>query len=230
MPSIPTVVLAILTVALALLVLYQNERYLKTRELADRDALTGLLNYRAMYEQIERELSRARRSGSTTVFSVVVIDLDSFKGFNDTFGHAVGDEALRRVAEVLKRLGRDSDVFGRHGGDEFMGLLWNCDRVGARALFGRVVDSLAEQWNAHGNKAMPPIRLTFGVAEYPEDGHTANELVRAADRELYRGKAQTSGGERATEERDVVKGHMPPLCARGYTLPEECFWYPNARA
>ncbi len=235
MPSTATLVLAILTVMLALVLLVQNERYLKARELADRDPVTGLLNHRAMYRQMERELSRAKRSPSPPLFSLVVIDVDNFKEFNDTHGHPAGDAALRRVARMLERYGRDSDVFGRHGGDEFMGLLWNCDREGAHALFGRIAASLAREWGTYHDETLPPIHVSVGVAEYPADASTADDLARAADRALYRHKAHP----RATAAREAnnpanqdvqpatTDGGETPLQGRACLRPEECFWYPR---
>ena len=147
------------------------------------DGLTGLANRRAASDQLHAEAARSERL--ETPLSVVLADLDEFKEVNDVHGHAVGDEVLRVVAEVLRETLRESDVAGRWGGEEFLLLLPGADEEGAAQLAERVRVALT----ARSIPSVPGLRVTasFGVAEY--DGETNPEqLLEAADGALYRAK------------------------------------------
>jgi diguanylate cyclase (GGDEF)-like protein len=147
------------------------------------DGLTGLANRRAASDALHAEVARAERL--ETPLAVVLADLDEFKEVNDVHGHAVGDEVLRVVAEVLRETLRESDVAGRWGGEEFLLLLPGADEEGAAQLAERVRVALA----ARGIPSAPGLRVTasFGVAEYA--GETNSEqLLEAADGALYRAK------------------------------------------
>jgi len=147
------------------------------------DGLTGLANRRAASDALHAEVARAERL--ETPLSVVLADLDEFKEVNDVHGHAVGDEVLRVVAEVLRETLRESDVAGRWGGEEFLLLLPGADEEGAAQLAERVRVALA----ARSIPSAPGLRVTasFGVAEYA--GETNSEqLLEAADGALYRAK------------------------------------------
>src|SRR5206468_5093915 len=147
------------------------------------DGLTGLANRRAASHALHAEAARAPRL--ETPLSVVLADLDGFKDVNDAHGHAVGDEALRVFAEVLRETLRESDVAGRWGGEEFLLLLPGADEEGAAQLAERVRSGLA----ARSIPGVPGLRVTasFGVAAYA--GETNSEqVVAAADRALYRAK------------------------------------------
>jgi diguanylate cyclase (GGDEF)-like protein/PAS domain S-box-containing protein len=155
------------------------------QELAVRDGLTGLYNRRYLDETLEREVSRARREGNP--LALVMIDIDYFKRVNDTYGHQVGDEALRMLASVLLANIRTEDVACRYGGEEFLMLLPNMPLEAAleRAeLWRSAVERLAITL---GNL---PITFTvsLGVAAYPEHGKTPDDLTRCADQALYRAK------------------------------------------
>lgn len=157
------------------------------REQAVCDGLTGLYNRRYLDETLEREVSRARREGNP--LSLVMLDIDHFKQVNDTYGHQVGDEVLKVLAQTLLADIRAEDVACRYGGEEFLILLPNMPLTAAmeRAESWReAVDGLAI---AHGNL---PIRFTIslGVAAYPEHGKTADDLTRCADQALYQAKHQ----------------------------------------
>ena len=147
------------------------------------DGLTGLANRRASSDALQAEAARAERLG--TPLSVVLADLDGFKDVNDAHGHAVGDEVLRAVADVLRDTLRDSDVAGRWGGEEFLLLLPGADEEGATQLAERIRIGLS----ARSIPGAAGFRVTasFGVAEYePESG--TQQLVAAADGALYRAK------------------------------------------
>ena len=147
------------------------------------DGLTGLANRRAASDALHAEAARAERL--ETPLSVVLADLDGFKDVNDEHGHAVGDEVLRIVAEVLRETLRESDVAGRWGGEEFLLLLPGADEEGAAQLAERVRAELA----ARSIPSLPGLHVTasFGVAEYAGETNT-EQLVAAADSALYRAK------------------------------------------
>jgi len=147
------------------------------------DGLTGLANRRAAAAALHAEAARAQRL--ETPLSVVLADLDGFKDVNDAHGHAVGDEALRVFAEVLRETLRESDVAGRWGGEEFLLLLPGADEEGAAQLAERVRSGLA----ARRIPGVPGLRVTasFGVAAYTGETNT-EQVVAAADRALYRAK------------------------------------------
>jgi diguanylate cyclase (GGDEF)-like protein len=147
------------------------------------DGLTGLANRRAASDALHAEVARAERL--ETPLSVVLADLDEFKEVNDVHGHAVGDEVLRVVAEVLRETLRESDVAGRWGGEEFLLLLPGADEEGAAQLAERVRVALA----ARSIPSVPGLRVTasFGVAEYAGETNP-EQLLEAADGALYRAK------------------------------------------
>lgn len=155
------------------------------QELAVRDSLTGLYNRRYLDETLEREVSRARREGIP--LSLVMLDIDYFKRVNDTYGHQVGDQALRMLASILLSDIRAEDVACRYGGEEFLILLPNMP-------LGAAIQR-AEAWRKSVEElsvAMGDFNITFtislGVAAYPEHGKTPDDLTRCADQALYRAK------------------------------------------
>ena len=150
------------------------------RATAYRDDLTGLYNYRLFREHLERELSWSRRSGEP--LSLVLIDVDDFKRYNDENGHEAGNEALSRIAQVLARPLRPVDVAARYGGEEFALVLRGMAKVDARAV--------AEQARAMVEaERVGPLTISAGVATFPADAETPSSLVRQADRALYMAKA-----------------------------------------
>jgi diguanylate cyclase (GGDEF)-like protein/putative nucleotidyltransferase with HDIG domain len=162
----------------------QNARlYQEARHRADRDSVTGLLNHRAIQERLNAELTKARRA--QTEFSVVMMDLNNFKFFNDTYGHPTGDEVLRTVARHLREVCRESDVVGRYGGDEFIALLPQTNPAGAQDFAARVAARLGEQHFQADSGSRIPIEMAFGWAIFPRDADSALELLTAADANLY---------------------------------------------
>ena len=151
--------------------------------LVTRDQLTGLLNRRGFQDRIDLELERAGRSGRA--FSLVVADLDGFKGVNDRLGHMGGDMALERVGSILNRVRRKVDSVARLGGEEFAIVLPDTDANRAYVVAERVRVQIEEGF------AKRPVKLTIsiGIATYPEHGASVEELLHAADHGLYAAKA-----------------------------------------
>jgi diguanylate cyclase (GGDEF)-like protein len=156
-------------------------------DLANQDELTGLYNHRYFREALSKELSRSKRH--SRVFSVVFIDVDHFKTYNDTHGHLAGDELLKSLAGILRQQSRESTVVVRYGGDEFMLLVPEADREGARR-FAEKLRAIVEEHPFRGRESQPCGRLTvsMGVATFPESGKAAADLIDSADKALYRSK------------------------------------------
>jgi len=161
-----------------------RELYESAREAALRDSLTGLGNHRAFQEAVARMVEGARRYG--TEFSLVLIDIDEFKRVNDTKGHAVGDQLLAQVGELIAVTIRGTDAAFRVGGDEFALLLPHTDAEGSTILARRLLARGLED-RAHGYYR-DPISFSAGVTSCPEFGTTRLELTAQADAALYRGK------------------------------------------
>lgn len=157
------------------------------RELAARDALTGVFSRRAILDTLSRELSRGRRAG--TPVSVALCDADHFKRINDTHGHAVGDAVLVELARRMASALRDSDAIGRIGGEEFLALLPGADRESALSAAERVRAAVAAA-PVETSAGPIPLTVSIGVAMAP-DGTVAPEALTAdADRALYRAKEE----------------------------------------
>lgn len=169
--------------------------YQRTKELSARDDLTGLFNRRHFFDNLEKEIQRARRY--RRVFSLLMLDLDDFKGYNDTHGHLRGDDALKEVARLLLANSRRADVVGRFGGEEFVVLLPEVNKQGA-AVVAEKMRAAVEQYSFFGRETQPGGRLTvtLGLVTYPVDSEDGLELVDLADRALYAGKQQ--GGNRVS--------------------------------
>lgn len=161
-----------------------HELYESAREAALRDSLTGLGNHRAFQEAVARMVEGARRYG--TEFSLVLIDIDEFKRINDTKGHAVGDQLLAEVGELISVTIRLSDAAFRVGGDEFALLLPHTDASGATVLTRRLLARGLEDRTSGFYR--DPISFSAGVTACPEYGNTRLELTAQADAALYRGK------------------------------------------
>ena len=165
----------------------QNARlYSEAAERANRDSVTKLFNHRAVQEQLHATLARCRRSGGQ--FSIVMMDLNNFKFFNDTYGHPVGDDVLRNVARALEEASRESDVLGRYGGDEFIMLLPDTDAQGTLEACARIKSSLDARYLEPVAGTRLPISISFGWSSYPADGENVLDLLTAADQHLYNHK------------------------------------------
>ncbi len=149
------------------------------------DALTGLPNRILFRDRFTQAVAHARRRG--TGVAVLFVDLDRFKGINDTYGHAVGDEVIRHAARCLRAAGRDVDTVCRHGGDEFLVLLSDVSSAGGAAMFAAKVLALLTEPLRIGNEVLQ-IGATIGVSLFPDDGDDQDELIRKADAAMYAAK------------------------------------------
>jgi diguanylate cyclase (GGDEF)-like protein len=187
----PTLTLADLDLLTALagyaaVAIENAQLYEQTRHLAATDGLTGLLNYRAFRQTVDLELERAKRY--VFPLSVLMIEVDRFKRYNDTFGHLQGDEVLRLVTRVLmKEHRRQMDTAGRYGGDEFVLLLPHTPKTAAAEVAERV-RRVVESTPFIVGSSITSVTLSLGVASYPDDGETTDALIDAADRRMYAAK------------------------------------------
>jgi len=152
-------------------------------KMARTDELTGLFNRRHLDAALEAELARARRDGAP--LGVLMLDLDHFKAFNDRFGHPEGDARLRAVAELLRGQLRPTDTVARYGGEEFTVLLPGSPQGESARIAERIRRRLGELRSGTANAVTTG---SFGLAEWPDDGETAKELIAAADAALYEAK------------------------------------------
>jgi diguanylate cyclase (GGDEF)-like protein/PAS domain S-box-containing protein len=157
------------------------------RDQSIRDPLTGLFNRRFMEESLEREMQRAVRKNHPV--SVLFIDLDHFKRFNDTFGHDAGDLVLRSIADVFRKLFRVDDVICRYGGEEFGIILPESSAENAAIRANALRQEIKKLEIQYKNHTLGTITLSIGVACFPEHGRTSEELVKAADLCLYKSKS-----------------------------------------
>ena len=156
------------------------------RAQAIRDPLTGLFNRRYMEESLTREIRRAERMRCS--LGCIMVDVDHFKNYNDTWGHAAGDTLLRELATLLQNRVRGSDIVCRYGGEEFTLILPDAslDITTARA---EQIRAQASQLRIEGHdNEQPSITLSLGVASYPDHGMDGGSVLRAADRGLYQAK------------------------------------------
>jgi diguanylate cyclase (GGDEF)-like protein len=162
--------------------------------LATTDGLTGLTNHRAFQESLQREYDRAKRYGFQ--LSLLMLDVDHFKQFNDQFGHPAGDEVLKRVARILTDESRSDTLVARYGGEEFALILPNCPGEAAVAVAERVRQAVER-----GSWDLRPITVTIGAARLSEHTPDRAALIARADAAMYR--AKVGGRNRVCGDSDV---------------------------
>jgi diguanylate cyclase (GGDEF)-like protein len=151
-----------------------------------RDPLTGLFNRRFLEESLERECRRAIRASRP--LSVMMLDIDHFKRFNDTFGHDAGDAVLREVGAVLRSFFRGEDVACRYGGEEFALVMTDTSAEGALARASQLREQVHQLSLSFRRQALGPVTISVGIATLPLHASTAEVLLRVADKALYRAK------------------------------------------
>lgn len=156
-----------------------RHRNAELHERSITDGLTGLYNRSHMTDMLAKQLARAKRYGHA--FSILMVDIDHFKRYNDTHGHQAGDDALVDVAQVLRDSTRSCDYVTRYGGEEFLVVLTATDRPGAET-FAERIRSRVEEMRSKGRSA---VTISVGVASYPDNGEEIEVIVRAADAALY---------------------------------------------
>jgi two-component system, cell cycle response regulator len=157
----------------------------KMEELAITDGLTGLYNHRYFQDAFQQELERAERQKQN--LTLLIMDIDHFKGFNDSFGHPAGDFILKSLATLLRKTARKIDVLARYGGEEFAALLPGIDKKNARKTAERWRKSVQRATFKSGGQSFA-ITLSIGFSTYPDDGAGKVELIQKADRALYDAK------------------------------------------
>ena len=182
----------------------------RIEQLSMTDGLTGLLNRRTLMEKLAYEADSARRYQHP--ISLVLCDVDDFKKINDSFGHQIGDEALKNVSTALQRLVRTTDIIGRYGGDEFIVVLPESGREGATHFSGRLMAALLPH-NLPPSSTKIELSLSIGVAVMvPGAPVSAEELLRLADEALYEAK---KSGKNCIKLATSVYGDEPAgACSR----------------
>jgi diguanylate cyclase (GGDEF)-like protein len=168
----------------AAIALENARNFQRIRELTILDDHTGLYNSRHLQRQLEAEIVRARRFGHS--LSIIFLDLDRFKSVNDAYCHQHGSALLREVGDVLTSTLRSVDVPTRYGGDEFVVLLPETDRSQARMVAVRLREALNAHYFLRARGLSVRITASFGVATFPDDASTEEELMRQADVAMYR--------------------------------------------
>jgi diguanylate cyclase (GGDEF)-like protein len=160
-------------------------RFSRAEELSITDGLTGVYNYRYLTSALDREVARAKRYRED--FAIIMLDVDHLKEYNDAHGHLQGSEVLRRLAHIVLGELRATDILAKYGGDEFVIIMSQTRREGARVLAERVRAAVSEHGfpgDTHGKR----ITTSMGIAQFPDDGETTRSLLEAADRALYAAK------------------------------------------
>ncbi len=184
-------------------------------KLATTDGLTGLTNHRAFQHGFDVMLSRARRRKSS--LCLLLCDVDSFKGINDTFGHPFGDKVLRGVAATMADTARLVDLVARYGGEEFAIVLEDSEEGGGRQLGERIRQRVESMEFLHEGEAVT-VSLSLGLSVFPDDGRDKGELISRADKALYQAKCR--GRNRSVAWSELARENLPRKEMEGGLLPQ----------
>jgi diguanylate cyclase (GGDEF)-like protein/putative nucleotidyltransferase with HDIG domain len=173
----------LVTVASEAGVVMENAQlYAKARERAHTDELTGLFNHRYFHERLDEEISRCSRFGD--IFSLVFLDMDLFKAYNDIYGHLAGDDMLKQIGQYIKSSIRGIDMAFRYGGDEFTVILPQASLEDSCKVAERIRKRIEVEMDSKG----APLTCSLGIASWPTDGVMREEIIQAADASLYYAK------------------------------------------
>ncbi len=176
--------LLMMTTTEAAIAIENAQLYSQASERASIDELTGLYNHRCFHERLDGEIARCSRFGD--IFSILMLDLDFFKTYNDVHGHLAGDEILRQLGQQIKRLTRSIDIGFRYGGDEFAMILPRTPLDSAQKVAERVRRGMEDQMNSQGIE----LTCSIGVGSWPTDGVMREDIIRATDAALYYAKQE----------------------------------------
>jgi diguanylate cyclase (GGDEF)-like protein len=174
------------------------------RRQALRDPLTGLFNRRFFDAGLAQEIMRSRRSGNPA--SLLILDIDHFKNYNDEYGHEAGDAVLRAIGQLLQTHVRGSDVACRFGGEEFVILMPDAALESAKERGKQILEAIRGLEIPHQGHLLPPVTASLGLAEFPSHARDAEGLLEAADHALYVAK-------RAGRDRMVISGRVEKAVA-----------------
>ncbi|HUU05051.1 MAG TPA: GGDEF domain-containing protein [Patescibacteria group bacterium] len=177
----------------------------QTRELSISDGLTGLYNQMHFFELLDLETKKSQRYSLN--YSLIIFDVDHFKNFNDSNGHLRGSETLKAIGGIMKNKFRSTDLLAKYGGDEFVIILPQTDKIGAYLAAERLRESVEKQMFP-GAETQPhkKITISIGLATYPEHGLTAEEILNHADKSLY--FAKESGRNRTIMYNDNIEKEL----------------------
>jgi diguanylate cyclase (GGDEF)-like protein len=178
----------VLTFIVSYVIKYKNKSkdFDYTYKLATTDSMTGLYNHRFFQEQMTLQIENAKRYNGK--FSLILIDIDFFKKFNDTYGHQAGDAVLKQVAELLKKSVRTSDIVARYGGEEMAIILPNNDFDHAVIAADKICKKIASTPFQLNAKVTTNVTISLGVSTFPDNGETPQELIEYSDKGLYAAK------------------------------------------
>lgn len=158
-----------------------------THELSISDGLTGLYNQTYFFDALENETKKSQRHGLS--HSLIMFDVDFFKNYNDNNGHLHGSAALKRIGELMKKIFRTSDVLAKYGGDEFVIVLPQTEKVGAYLAAERFREAVeTEPFPGSQNQPQGMLTVSIGIASFPEHGKSKEEILEKADKALYMAK------------------------------------------
>ncbi len=181
-------ILALVAFISALVVKYfiKSRDFEQQYKLATTDGLTELYNHRYFQEQMKRQIENSKRY--ETEFSMIILDIDFFKKFNDTFGHQAGDAVLRQVAQTLKKNVRATDIVCRYGGEEMSIILPNTGKDVAYSTAEKICHRISDKKFKLSNDKETSVTISLGVATFPYDGQSASDIIDSADKRLYNAK------------------------------------------
>ncbi len=185
--AMPLVCLVVtITITFMLKYFLSNQDYEKTYALATTDSMTGLYNHRFFQDHMRHSIEQSNRFKHK--FSLLLIDIDFFKKFNDTYGHQAGDEVLRQVAKKLKKNVRTVDIVARYGGEEMAIILDRANEEEALIVANKIVKAIADEAYGIADGVFKHVTISCGVSTYPTHGETPSQLIEFSDQGLYRAK------------------------------------------